>query len=163
MTGRKRKIQESEGTWIPAASGLSYAQCGVAGSSSSNPILLDSPPPLAKAPAAKRQRKTKNSDAPPPEKRGAIFKRKCPQNILERLERVNQQRFFMVDRTRNGKELKEEFQVLGSTGNIYTVTIDKKPSCNCPDASKGNHCKHILFIYAKVLQVAYTSHIWYQK
>jgi hypothetical protein len=40
-------------------------------------------------------------------------------------------RFFMVDRRRNGDELREEFSVLGSTGNVYTVVIDKKPSCNC--------------------------------
>ena len=53
--------------------------------------------------------------------------------------------------------------MLGSTGNVYTVTIDKFPSCNCPDASKGNHCKHILFIYLKVLQIPQESHIWYQK
>lgn len=55
----------------------------------------------------------------------------------------------MVDRKREGKELKEVFQVLGSTGNVsppsrdtphceltnflqvYTVTIEKTPSCDC--------------------------------
>ncbi|KAJ7082650.1 hypothetical protein B0H15DRAFT_852239 [Mycena belliarum] len=99
----------------------------------------------------------------PPEKRGAMFKKRCPQNILDRVDRVMTQRFFMVDRNRFEGELKEEFQVLGSTGNIYTVTIEHKPSCNCPDAQKGNHCKHILFIFLKVLQVAYTSGFWYQK
>lgn len=111
----------------------------------------------------KRQKKVKDPDEPVPEKRLAMMKRKCPQNILDRLERVQTQRFFMVDRKRNGDELREEFQVLGSTGNVYTVVIDKIPQCNCPDALKGNHCKHILFIYAKVLQVPFTSHVWYQK
>ncbi|KAJ7604481.1 hypothetical protein FB45DRAFT_1070388 [Roridomyces roridus] len=101
--------------------------------------------------------------APPAEKRGAVFKKKCPQNILDRVERVLTQRFFMVDRSRVEGELKEEFQVLGSTGNIYTVTIQQRPSCNCPDAQKGNHCKHILFIYLKVLQVPQSSGSWYQK
>ncbi|KAF8206911.1 hypothetical protein K438DRAFT_1668215 [Mycena galopus ATCC 62051] len=104
-------------------------------------------------------------DAPPasPEKRLAMFKKKCPQNILDRVERVMTQRFFMVDRQRVEGELKEEFKVLGSTGNIYTVTIQHKPSCDCPDAQKGNHCKHILFIYLKVLQVTQSSGYWYQK
>ncbi|PCH37651.1 hypothetical protein WOLCODRAFT_113901 [Wolfiporia cocos MD-104 SS10] len=69
----------------------------------------------------------------------------------------------MVDRRRNGNELKEQFSVLGSTGNVYTVIIDKTPSCNCPDATKGNHCKHILFIFLKVLQVTQESGYWYQK
>ncbi|KAH7930785.1 hypothetical protein BV22DRAFT_999663 [Leucogyrophana mollusca] len=112
---------------------------------------------------AKKQRKKKVTSEPQPEKRGAMFKKKCPQNILERVDRVMSQRFFMVDRSRNGNELREEFKVLGSTGNVYTVIINKTPSCNCPDATKGNHCKHILFIYLKVLQVSQESGLWYQK
>ena len=27
---------------------------------------------------------------------------------------------------------------------MYEVIIDKIPSCTCPDAGKGNHCKHIV-------------------
>ncbi|KAH9952030.1 hypothetical protein B0H21DRAFT_10402 [Amylocystis lapponica] len=115
------------------------------------------------APPAKKQRKQKDADAPVPEKRAAIFKKKCPKNILERVERVISQRFFMVDRRREGDALREEFDVLGSTGNVYTVVIDKVPSCTCPDATKGNHCKHILFIFLKVLQVTQASGYWYQK
>ncbi|KAJ7352167.1 hypothetical protein DFH08DRAFT_858095 [Mycena albidolilacea] len=120
--------------------------------------------PSKPTPAKKIRRKAGNHDDPaPPEKRGAMFKTKCPQNILDRVERVMTQRFFMVDRKRVEGELKEEFKVLGSTGNIYTVTIQQKPSCDCPDAQKGNHCKHILFIYLKVLQVTQSSGHWYQK
>ena len=63
----------------------------------------------------------------------AIMKKKCPNVTRERLERVTTQRFFMVDRKRVDREgeLREEFQVLGSTGNVYTVTIQKLPSCSC--------------------------------
>ncbi|KAL5490068.1 hypothetical protein ACEPAI_4901 [Sanghuangporus weigelae] len=119
----------------------------------------------AETPKPKRARKTKTKDpnAATPEKRAAIFKKKCPQNIVERLERVISQRFCLIDRRRNGDELREEFSVLGSTGNVYVVTIDRLPSCTCPDAMKGNHCKHILFIFCKVLQVPQSSHVWYQK
>ncbi|KAJ6523832.1 hypothetical protein B0H19DRAFT_1200947 [Mycena capillaripes] len=119
--------------------------------------------PTQPSPGKKTRKKAAEQAALPPEKRGAMFKKKCPQNILDRVERVMTQRFFMVDRKRFEGELKEEFQVLGSTGNIYTVTIEHKPSCDCPDAQKGNHCKHILFIYLKVLQIAQTSGLWYQK
>ncbi|KDQ28578.1 hypothetical protein PLEOSDRAFT_1102621 [Pleurotus ostreatus PC15] len=128
---------------------------------SSSISLYPTPPPVKRA--RKAAPKTQDPDAPPPEKRLAIFKKKCPQNILERVHRVMQQRFFMVDRRRNGHELREEFSVLGSTGNVYTVTIDKVPSCTCPDSLKGNHCKHILFIFLKVLQVTQASGHWYQK
>jgi hypothetical protein len=44
-------------------------------------------------PPAKRQRKKKaDPDAPVPEKRGAMFKRACPKNILDRVDRVMSQR-----------------------------------------------------------------------
>lgn len=114
-------------------------------------------------PPAKRQRNKKDPNEPASEKRLAMFKKKCPKSILERLDRVIAQRFFMVNRRREGNELREEFSVLGSTGNVYTVIVDKIPSCNCPDATKGNHCKHILFIFLKVLQVPQESGYWYQK
>ncbi|KAJ7108948.1 hypothetical protein C8R43DRAFT_1043599 [Mycena crocata] len=132
------------------------------------PKVLNDPPAASSSqkstPAAKKGRR-KAGDPPgvSVEKREAKFKSKCPGNIMERVERVMTQRFFMIDRKRFEGELKEEFQVLGSTGNVYTVTIQHKPSCNCPDAAKGNHCKHILFIYLKVLQVTRTSGYWYQK
>ncbi|KAH7097506.1 hypothetical protein BKA62DRAFT_817143 [Auriculariales sp. MPI-PUGE-AT-0066] len=96
------------------------------------------------------------------EKRLKRARTSCPKAILERVDRVLTQRFCLVDRTRNGDELREEFQVLGSTGNVYTVAIDIVPSCNCPDASKGNFCKHILFVFLKVLSVPQSSTYWYQ-
>lgn len=98
-----------------------------------------------------------------PEKRLARIRNTCPQNIMDRVDRVMSQRFFMIDRQRNSEDLREVFKVLGSTGNVYTVTVDKLPSCDCPDASKGNHCKHILFIFLKVLNVSVDSKGWYQK
>ncbi|KAI0001916.1 hypothetical protein BJV77DRAFT_24576 [Russula vinacea] len=112
---------------------------------------------------SKRLRKDPQSPDATPEKRGAIFKKACPKNILDRVARVMSQRFFMIDRRREGEELCEEFKVLGSTGNVYTVQIDRLPSCDCPDAAHGNHCKHILFIFLKVLQVPQSSGLWYQK
>lgn len=67
------------------------------------------------------------------EKRLAMTKKKCPNVTRDRLERVTTQRFFMVDRERADREgeLREEFKVLGSTGNVYTVIIQKVPSCDC--------------------------------
>lgn len=95
-------------------------------------------------PKTKRRKKAKEAEGtpapkpPPPEKRGAIFKKKCPQNIIERVGRVITQRcvalillierntdcdprFCMLDRRRNGDELREEFDVLGSTGNVSRI------------------------------------------
>lgn len=50
---------------------------------------------------------------------------------IDRVADTHGIRFFMVDRQRNGDELREEFKVLGSTGNVYTIVIDHQPSCNC--------------------------------
>ncbi|KAJ7067074.1 hypothetical protein C8F01DRAFT_1120168, partial [Mycena amicta] len=118
----------------------------------------DPTPAPVKAKRAPRKKAAGDAATPPVEKRQARFKPSCPQNIRDRVDRVMAQRFFMVDRERVGDELKEEFKVLGSTGNIYTVTIQHVPSCDCPDARKGNHCKHIV-----LLQVPQSSGNWYQK
>jgi len=79
------------------------------------------------------------------------------------MARAKTQKMYLVERkpTEEGS-LTREFVVLGSAGNLYTVTISHIPKCNCPDFEKGNLCKHILFIYMKVLKVKSEQHI-YQK
>ena len=36
---------------------------------------------------------------------------------------------------------------------VYTVTIAAHPRCSCPDAAKGNICKHRLFVMLRVLHL----------
>ncbi len=31
----------------------------------------------------------------------------------------------------------EVFSVLGATGNVYTVRIGRRPTCDCPDCTKA--------------------------
>jgi len=119
--------------------------------------VLDSAP--AAGPSSTKRTRTDSNV----EKRLARFKVACPKDIADRVHRVMTQRFFMIERSKTEGELKEEFKVLGSTGNVYTVVISKVPSCDCPDATKGNHCKHILFVLLKVLSVPLTSTYYYQK
>ncbi|KAF5323878.1 hypothetical protein D9611_008410 [Ephemerocybe angulata] len=160
-TTRKKKAPAAPAATTPTGPSfpIQMSMALDAGASSSMAPAPSAPP---KKKAATKGKK-KDPNTPVPEKRGAMFKSSCPQNIRERLERVRTQTFYMVDRRRNDGELREEFSVLGSTGNVYTVKIDKLPSCDCPDARKGNHCKHILFILTKVLHVPTTSELWYQK
>jgi hypothetical protein len=47
----------------------------------------------------------------------------------------------------------EKFVVLGATGNVYDVVISKNPKCSCPDAAKGNICKHRFFVMLRVLKL----------
>ena len=55
---------------------------------------------------------------------------------------------FVIGRTRGGTEdiPEEAVDIAGTTGNIYTVTINKTPGCTCPYAEKGNQCKHIVYV-----------------
>ena len=47
------------------------------------------------------------------------------------------------------------FIVLGSTGNVYTVTLTTEPSCDCPFSKSHptDVCKHRFFLFSKVLKV----------
>ncbi|ESK82324.1 hypothetical protein Moror_2236, partial [Moniliophthora roreri MCA 2997] len=107
--------------------------------------------------------KRKASDVVEPEKRLARYRSKCPNAISDRLDRALGQRLFLLNRQREEGELKEVFTITGSTGNVYTVTINKTPRCDCPDCGKGNHCKHIIFVFLRVLQVNRSSNHWFQK
>ncbi|ORY42222.1 hypothetical protein BCR33DRAFT_660991, partial [Rhizoclosmatium globosum] len=82
-------------------------------------------------------------------------------SVRDRIYRAKGQRMFLITRNRTS-DMSEDFNVLGSTGNVYTVSICKTPECSCPDFQKGNLCKHILFVYLKVLRVDEHSHVIYQ-
>jgi hypothetical protein len=47
----------------------------------------------------------------------------------------------------------EIFDIAGSTGNIYQVTIGRSPSCTCPDSRfHGAKCKHINYALIIILK-----------
>ncbi|WOO84438.1 E3 ubiquitin-protein ligase Zswim2 [Vanrija pseudolonga] len=133
--------------------------------------LGSSAPPAKKRKAAASTDEAESSSAAAaraeqPEKRALRERAKCPVAIAQRSQRVMSQRMFMVDRedTGSAENLASVFKVLGSTGNVYTVEISHLPSCDCPDFAKGNSpCKHIIFIFLKVLKVPLGSTVWYQR
>jgi len=70
----------------------------------------------------------------------------------------NDSRLYFIQSKINNKEKKKrriEFEVLGTTGKIYNVTLNgdnKKWKCTCPDHMiRGYQCKHIYFIIYRVL------------
>jgi len=70
------------------------------------------------------------------------------------------------DSTSSFLELKREFVVLGTTGNVYHVTISQVPSCDCGDNCNGtspHSCKHILFVLLKVYQLPVNDPRVYQR
>ena len=113
-----------------------------------------------------------NSEAPPPkkasrkskkaeEKRLKRFRSKCPAAIQQRIDRAVTQRMYLVERG-DVENHKCKFVVLGSTGNVYNVSISHVASCSCPDHLKGNLCKHILFVLLKVMGLPRDSNLIYQ-
>jgi hypothetical protein len=120
------------------------------------------PPRPAAAPKQKATRSTA-----PKEKRLKRFRSSPTVKILERIERALQQRLFLIDASTVSTSLQEggsfiTLSVLGSTGNVYEVTIQKVPHCSCPDAAKGNLCKHLLFVMLKVVGLPAHDQLVYQ-
>ena len=123
---------------------------------------------------------------PPPhvEKRPFRYRTVCPAKLQDRLLRANTQRMYLIQQTMrsvqndtdtipNGTEndtsdqqqKKEmDFTVLGSTGNVYTVTLRRVPCCTCPDFLRTKDlCKHIIFILLKVIGLAPDNPLAFQK
>ncbi|KAF2002722.1 hypothetical protein P154DRAFT_544375 [Amniculicola lignicola CBS 123094] len=101
-------------------------------------------------------------DAVMKEKRPRRFRAYAPQSYLEIKERALSQRLTVMGRERCGTTEVPEEKVLvaGSTGNLYTVHIGKVPDCDCPYAKKGNQCKHIIYVFLRVLKAP--EHVGYQ-
>ena len=63
------------------------------------------------------------------------------------------QNIFLIETIMPESEKEKKFDVMGSTGNVYTVTIKDIPECTCPDFRLRNkRCKHIYFILIKVMK-----------
>ncbi|KAL8931459.1 MAG: hypothetical protein Q9216_007196 [Gyalolechia sp. 2 TL-2023] len=110
----------------------------------------------------KRKVATPETGSKGEEKRLRLFRKQAPQSYLLKLERAISQRMFVVGRSRGGTEAipDETVEMAGTTGNIYSITIGLVPSCTCPDYSKGNQCKHIVYVLHNVLKAP--EHLQYQ-
>ncbi len=125
---------------------------------------ITSPPP-APAPAAataKATTKRRRVDKSFAEKRAA--RERGPSGAARaRMERALSERLYLLER-RASSPLRHEFAVLGSTGNVYLVVVEKLPSCTCVDFVERHHiCKHLLFVYVKVLGLPRDSPIPLQR
>ncbi|RYH22975.1 hypothetical protein EON65_18470 [archaeon] len=113
----------------------------------------------------KKSRKRKKGVEANVEIRAAPYKRSATIDIRSRISRAVSQRMYMVNQEDLSNELGlcRKYAVLGSTGNVYNIRIEKIPSCTCPDAARKGLCKHIIFIMVKVLQVPKQSELVYQR
>lgn len=114
------------------------------------------PPAALKIPPSAEPKRKATTSVASKEKRLKRFRSYPTTKIQERIDRALHQRLFLIEASapstcpqHGGPSI--NFSVLGSTGNVYEVTIAKVPHCSCPDAAKGNLCKHLLFVMLKVV------------
>ncbi|KAI8352452.1 hypothetical protein EDC96DRAFT_517986 [Choanephora cucurbitarum] len=72
-----------------------------------------------------------------------------------RVLRAMKQRMFVLSRKTSELDSSVEiFDVAGSVGNMYTVTVDTRISCTCMDFGfRKSYCKHILMVLMKVYRL----------
>ncbi|CAJ1423666.1 unnamed protein product, partial [Effrenium voratum] len=101
-----------------------------------------------KATPAKRRRTVR------PEGRLERFVPKPSRRVRERIERAKEHRLQVITlKVVERGEIAAE--VVGHTGNVYSVRIGARVSCNCLDFGKARTaCKHLLFLLLRVLQLS---------
>ena len=123
------------------------------------------PSRVAKDVVEKPKKKKAKQDG---EKRLRKWRSHAPVAYREVRNRALTQRMFALDRLRsvdNPEHPSETISLAGTTGNVYTICIDKVPTCDCPHAKKGNQCKHVVYVLSRILrapsdleyQLAFTS------
>ena len=69
---------------------------------------------------------------PETEKRLRRYRSSMTIGIYDRIERALNQRLYLLATSKSStSSLSREYQVLGQTGNVYTVVISHLPSCTC--------------------------------
>lgn len=146
-----------------------------------SPDCSDSQPPPINPPPKKRRNldpsssdcagpsKAKRSRAPTPtELRGSRYRPHPSQAVLDRRLRSNTHRLFLVARDGGPRPDAPVFVVMGSNGNVYRCTISNYPQCTCPDfikradSSAHGPCKHLIFVFLRVLKVKEDDPVWWQ-
>ncbi|XP_024521244.1 mitogen-activated protein kinase kinase kinase 1 [Selaginella moellendorffii] len=97
------------------------------------------------------------------EKRAARFVSIPSKQVQERMDRAVEHRLYLIDKDIETDCSRGSFVILGATGNVYNVTLDKNPSCDCPDFGRCYTCKHILFVLLRVVKLPRTDHRLWQK
>lgn len=69
-----------------------------------------------------------------------------------RMARGKTQKIYLVNRNVDNENA--TFDVMGTTGNIYSVKLNGAPTCTCPDFSlRHKRCKHIFFMLGRIFTV----------
>jgi hypothetical protein len=74
----------------------------------------------------------------------------------DRKSRGKEQKIFLImTHEYENDDMERSYAVMGTTGNVYTVTIKNKPTCTCPDFTiREKRCKHIYFVLTRIMKVS---------
>lgn len=112
-------------------------------------------------PQAAKAKKVKKADLPPEEVRSKRHRPQPTQDYLCKRERALTQPMFVLSRSQSTRASLSEthpqyptetVDLAGTTGNVYTISISKTPSCTCPSGQKDGQCKHMIYVLARVLK-----------
>jgi hypothetical protein len=68
--------------------------------------------------------------------------------------RAKVQKLYLIERKPPADKYIRGFAIMGSTGNLYDVTITYTPKCTCPDyVTRHKRCKHIYFILMRIMGI----------
>ena len=85
-------------------------------------------------------------------------------NSDSRISRALSQKLFLIETIPTDLPHLKKFIVMGTTGNVYTVSISESSKCSCPDFLKiEKGCKHVFFILLKVMQLPTHDRITFSK
>ena len=75
--------------------------------------------------------------------------------VNDRKTRGMQQKIFLIlTHEYDENDFERKYEVMGTTGNVYTVTIANSPICTCPDyVTRNNRCKHIYFVLTRIMKI----------
>ena len=72
------------------------------------------------------------------------------------------QRLYLIESIISNDQYEKIYAIMGSTGNVYHVTITNMPTCTCPDyTTRNRRCKHIYFTLIKIMNALYYEQEYY--
>ncbi|CAO3651932.1 unnamed protein product [Cunninghamella blakesleeana] len=117
--------------------------------------------PKEKTPKGRKSKEKTETPAKPRAKRnsGIMIPEglDIPNGMKGRILRASRERIFILSRERT-RTYEEQYQVNGSTGNLYTIVVGPRLSCSCLDFRyRRVHCKHLLAVLLKTFRLPITS------
>ena len=82
--------------------------------------------------------------------------------MSSRREKAFNEPIYLLNMKKPDNNSNRQFNVMGTSGNKYKITIGNICVCTCPDFANGNLCKHIYFILLRVMKITIAVKLKYK-